>query len=238
MIFTKEAIILYKYETHLHTSPVSACASASVREHMEFYKSKGYDGIFITNHFIDGNIGFDRNKPYTYEEIINFYCSDYEEAKKMEEEIGLKVFFGVESSYGGTDFLIYGLDKEWYLAHPEIQNMKKSVQLKFFMDNGALVIQAHPFREASYIDHIRLFPRCIHGVEVVNACRNSFENKMAKLYAEKYDLREFAGSDNHIASRLDRLAGMESQEPVESELDFVKKVKSGKMKCFSENCQT
>ena len=228
---------MYKYETHLHTSPVSACASASVRENMEFYKSKGYDGIFITNHFIDGNIGFDRSKPYTYEEIINFYCSDYEEAKKLEDEIGIKVFFGIETTFGGTDFLVYGLDKEWYLSHPEIQDMEKSDQLKFYMENGALVIQAHPFREASYIDHIRLFPRCIHGTEVVNASRGAFDNQMAKLYAEKYGLIEFAGSDNHIASRLDRLAGMEGEEPIENELDFVQKVKNGKMKYFAENCQ-
>ncbi len=228
---------MFKYETHLHTSPVSACASASVRENMEFYKSKGYDGVFITNHFIDANIGFDRSKPYTYEEIINFFCSDYEEAKRLEKELGIKVFFGIESSYGGTDFLVYGLDKEWYLSHPEIMDMKKTEQLEFFMENGALVIQAHPFREAEYIDHIRLFPRSVHGVEVVNASRGAFDNQMAKLYAEKYGLIEFAGSDNHIGSRLDRFAGMEADEPIESETDFVQKVKNGQMKYFAENCQ-
>lgn len=226
---------MYKYETHLHTSPVSACASASVRENMEFYKSKGYEGIFITNHFIDGNICHDvRGKSYA--EMVEFYCSDYEEAKKLEDEIGIRVFFGIETTFGGTDFLVYGLDKEWYLSHPEIQDMKKSDQLRFFMENGALVIQAHPFREASYIDHIRLFPRCIHGTEVVNASRGAFDNQMAKLYAEKYGLIEFAGSDNHIASRLDRLAGMEGEDPIENELDFVEKVKNGKLKYFQENC--
>ena len=50
---------MYKYETHLHTSPVSRCASAGVKEHLEFYKNLGYDGIFITNHFLDGNINID-----------------------------------------------------------------------------------------------------------------------------------------------------------------------------------
>ena len=43
----------FLYETHLHTSPVSKCASASVKDSLEFYKSIGYDGVFITNHFID-----------------------------------------------------------------------------------------------------------------------------------------------------------------------------------------
>lgn len=226
---------MYKYETHLHSSPVSACAGASVREHMEFYKSKGYDGIFITNHFIDGNICHDIRNGHSYEEMIEYYFSDYEEAKKLEREIGIKVFCGVESSYSGTDFLIYGLDKEWYLSHPEIREMRYSDFLRFLCDNGALVIQAHPFREAGYIDHIRLFPRCIHGTEVVNAGRDEFENKMAKLYAEKYALLEFAGSDNHVGKQ-ERLAGMESEEPVVSEKDFVEKVKGGRMKYFAENC--
>jgi len=47
---------MYKYETHLHTSPVSRCASADVETTLEYYKSLGYDGVFITNHFLDGNL--------------------------------------------------------------------------------------------------------------------------------------------------------------------------------------
>ncbi|MBQ7573565.1 MAG: hypothetical protein IJT23_04840 [Clostridia bacterium] len=30
----------YKYETHLHTKPVSKCAGADVRDSLEFYKEK------------------------------------------------------------------------------------------------------------------------------------------------------------------------------------------------------
>ena len=47
---------IYRYETHLHTSPVSKCGKVSVRENLEFYKELGYDGVFITNHFLDGNL--------------------------------------------------------------------------------------------------------------------------------------------------------------------------------------
>ena len=99
---------MYKYETHLHTSPVSKCASATVRESLEFYKSIGYDGVFITNHFLDGNCSVDRS--LTYEEQIEFYFSDAEEGMRLAEEVGIKVFCGVEMSYKGTDFLVYGLD--------------------------------------------------------------------------------------------------------------------------------
>ena len=224
---------MYKYETHLHTAPVSACARATIREQMEFYKSKGYDGIFVTNHFIDGNFCHEmRDKSYA--ERIEFFFSAYEEGKKLEEEIGIKVFYGLEAA-GAGEFLVYGLDKQWFLDHPEIEGMQKSKQLQLYMDNGALIINAHPFREASYIDHIQLFPRHVHGVEVVNAAQPSLANSMAKLYAEKYELLMFAGSDNH-GGYQENIAGVECDEPVENELDFVAKAKAGKLRYFCENC--
>ena len=222
---------MYRYETHLHTYPVSRCGKATVKETLEFYKSIGYDGVFITNHFLDGNINMDKTEPY--EKLINFYFSDYEEGLKLQEEIGIKVFLGIEVSLAGTDFLVYGLDKEWFLKNPQIVDMKKSDELKFFMENGALVIQAHPFREAAYIDHIRLFPRQVHGVEVINTCRTELENKMAKIYAENYGLLEFAGSDNHIAGNLKKLAGMCCKREITDEKDFVKAVFDGEMEIFT-----
>ena len=190
----------------------------------------GYDGVFITNHFYDGNINIDRTLPY--EELIEFYFTDYEEAKRLEAEIGIKVFLGVETSYKGTDFLIYGLDKDWFLSHPEIRDMKRSDMLNLFKECGALVIQAHPYREASYIDHIRLFPRNIHGVEIINASRNDMENALAKAYAEAYGLIEFAGSDNHSAKSKKRLAGVSFDRPIVDERDFIDRTKNGEAKVF------
>ena len=221
----------YLYETHLHTFPVSKCGKASVRENVEFYKSLGYAGIFVTNHFLDGNIGADKSLPY--EELINFYFSDYEEAKRIGDELGIDVFCGIESSFKGTDFLIYGFDKEWYLAHPEIMTMpKRSEMLDFMAEQGALIIQAHPYRLASYIECIRLFPENVHGAEVYNASRDDFEKKMAEAYTEAYGLLRFAGSDNHGASNRRALGGMCSDNPVTSEADFVARVKNGEMLLF------
>ena len=222
---------MYKYETQLHTSPVSKCARASVEDTLRFYRALGYDGVFITNHFLDGNINIDRSLPY--EERINFYFSDYEEVKRLSDEIGIKVFLGVELSYKGTDFLVYGLGREWFLAHPEIMEMKKSEELKLLMESGALVFQAHPYREAAYIDHIRLFPRAVHGVETVNACRTDLENKMADAYADAYGLLKLAGSDNHSGARALNLAGMSSETPVSSEADFCRRMMQGEMSIFT-----
>ena len=224
---------MYIYETHMHTSPVSACARVSVEDALKHYKSAGYTGVFMTDHFIDGNINLEvRNLPY--EDRINFYFSAYEEGRVIGEEIGLDVFPGIEMTYGGTDFLVYGIDKEWCLAHKDMDKMKKSDLLRLLMAEGALVIQAHPFREAAYIDHIRLFPRQIHGVEVFNANRNDFENKLAEQYAENYGLIRFAGSDNHSGEKQKLLGGMATDRPIESVKNFIDLVLSGEAHPFKK----
>ena len=232
---------MYKYETHCHTSPVSKCGKASVKDTVAFYKEFGYDGIFITNHFLDGNINPEA-RVLPYRDQIDYYFSDYEEAVKIGEDVGLKVFQGVELSYKGTDFLIYGLEKEWYKDHPEILEMKKTEELPYLMEAGAFVIQAHPYREAHYIDHIRLFPRSVHGVEIINSNQAWESNEMADLYAAKYGFIKTAGSDNHWGSNAfarlkekgfrPELAGVCSNTEINSVDDYIRSVREGSMKIF------
>jgi hypothetical protein len=211
----------YLYETHLHTSPVSACARSSVRDSLEFYKAQGYAGVFITNHFLDGNINIEKSLPY--EERLRFYFSDYERALEIGKEIGIDVFLGVEMSDWGTDFLIYGLTPEWYFAHPEIEGMDRVEQLKLLASEGAFIIHAHPFRG---YDCMKLFPRHVHGVETYNACRTDFENAMAEQYARNYNLTPFAGTDLHDVTRQTAFGGMQAPRKIKSEADFIALVKS------------
>ena len=112
--------------------------------------------------------------------------------------------------------------------------MSKRKELEFMIENGALVIQAHPYREAGYdIDHIRLFPRSVHGVEVINACRSELENSMTEHLANAYELIHFAGTDNHIGANMKLLAGMCSKRPMVDEADFITSVKNGEMEVFT-----
>ena len=239
----------YRYETHCHTAPVSKCGKASVEDTVSFYKQMAYDGIFITNHFLDGNINPEA-RDLSYPEQLDYYFSDYEKGAAFGREIGMKVFPGVELSYKGTDFLIYGLDKAWYRTHPEILEMKKTEELAFMMSEGALVIQAHPYREAHYIDHIRLLPRSVHGVEVINSGQPWEANELAQPYARHYGLLETAGSDNHWGSGVfDKLrekgyrpviAGMETDVEINCVQDYILQVKQKKMRLFlmDENGRT
>ncbi len=224
---------MYKYEMHLHTKPVSECARATVRENLEFYKELGYDGVFITDHFIDGNLNIERDRPY--DERIRFYYSSYREALEIGKELGIRIFSGVEMSYKGTDFLVYGLDEEWWLEHPEIEGMQKSKQLPFLMESGGFVAQAHPYRQDRWIDHIRLFPQCVHAVETTNACRKDFDNALADAYADAYGLLKIAGTDNHLGRKVKRLAGLMTETPISNEADMIQRVKDGKAKIFLED---
>ncbi|MBE6552873.1 MAG: histidinol phosphatase [Ruminococcaceae bacterium] len=221
----------YCYETHLHTSPASRCARVSVREALDFYRLLGYAGVFITNHYIEPESKMGQGKSYA--ERTELFFADYEEGLRIGKEFGLSVFCGVEITYGGSDFLVYGLDKSWYLSHPELETLKHSEKLKLLTESGALVIHAHPFRESWYIDHIRLFPRAVDGVEVVNACRTEFENRMAREYADNYGLLHFAGSDNHHGIGQKLLAGIEMTAPIADDRDFVDRIRRGEYTCFT-----
>ena len=231
----------YKYETHCHTAPVSGCAKASPVDTVRFYKVLGYDGIFVSNHFLDGNINPEARK-LPYPEQIAYYFRDYEDALAEGKRIGLKVFPAVELSFLGTDFLIYGLDRAWYLAHPEIMRLEKTEELSMMRDAGALIVQAHPYREDFYIDHIRLFPRSVHAVETLNSCQPKAVNEMASLYAQHYALLTTWGSDNHWAGEVfdvlrrrglqPAIAGMSTDEPLGGAEDYIRLVKAGRMRPF------
>ena len=133
----------------------------------------------------------------------------------------------------GTDFLIYGLSKEWYLSHPECVKVSAKEMLTMMAEDGALIVHAHPFRDASYIDHIRLFPYHVHAIEIDNCGNKDFQNEMARLYADCYGLPHSAGSDNHNAGYIDRLAGVEFEEPINTIEDFVERMKRGEGHTFS-----
>lgn len=212
---------MYKYETHLHTRQASACATATGEQQALAYKAAGYTGIIITDHFFRGNTCISHSKPW--EERINLFCSGYEDAKRTGDKINLQVFFGWEETFDGQDFLIYGLDKEWLLAHPEMEHWSIQQQFEEVTKYGGMVIQAHPFRDRYYIPKIRLYPKLVHGVEVFNACNRSSENKQAYVYAKKYDLPMTAGADSHHPDIIcSGIRVSDKFESIDSYIDIIK----------------
>lgn len=215
----------YIYETHLHTSEGSRCASASAEQQIRRLHRYGYDGVCVTDHFLNGNTTVPSG--LSWEERIHWFCRGYEAALAAGASLGMKVFFGWEYSYYGTDFLTYGLGKDWLLRHPEILSLSTTEYCDFVRSEGGAVIHAHPFREAEYIEMIRLVPRNVDGVEVLNACRTDFENRMAAEYAKNYGLIGTGGSDMHHPQS--RLCGVSSETAIESSEAFAAAILSGRL---------
>lgn len=219
----------YIYETHTHTKEASACAVCSAIESVHAHKEYGYTGMILTNHFFYGNTSVDRKLPWS--EWVRLFCKPYYIAKAEGEKIGLQVFFGWEAGYHGTEFLIYGLDENWLLCHPQIKDAAISEQYKMVHADGGLVIHPHPFREEDYIPEVRLFPEYVDGVEAYNAThvseksmahRNPLFDERAREYAEKYHFPMTAGSDTHRTALLG--GGMVFHREISDIHDFCKAV--------------
>lgn len=186
---------LYKYDTHMHTSQGSACSLWRGSAIVDRLSELGYSGCFITDHFFNGNSAVDRRLPWDVK--IHLFCQGYEEAKKRGDEIGFQVFFGWEFAMNGTEFLTYGLDKQFLLDNPQIMEMPLDKYADFVHEKGGFIVHAHPFREAWYIPLVRLYPKSVDGIEVVNCGNAPEQNERAKWYANSYDLPMTGGTDAH-----------------------------------------
>ena len=217
----------YLYETHMHTSESSACARNTGAEMAKAAKEAGYTGVIITNHNWYGNNCIDSFLPWG--EWIEQYCNGYEKARQWGNENGLDVFFGYEAGYNGTEFLVYGVDKEWLITHPQIKDASVEEQYQLIHSAGGMVIHAHPFREEYYIPEIRLFPEAVDGVEGLNAVHSYYDhfvyNQRAIDYAIKNKLPMTAGSDVHTTSILN--GGMAFKRKLRSIEDFCQAVLGG-----------
>ena len=219
---------MYKYEMHCHTSEVSRCGRISGADLADFYKSMGYSGIVVTDHFFNGNTTVPKELSWT--DRINLFFAGYESAKKRGEEIGLSVFFGWENSYfTGMDFITYGLDKNWLIENKDCDMLPPKQYLELARSSGGYTVHAHPFREADYIDMIRLLPRDVDAVETINANRTDFENHMADYYADSYGLIKCCGSDNHRGKQA-RIAALELDFEAKSIEEIITAIKENKHK--------
>jgi hypothetical protein len=185
----------------------------------------GYTGIIVTDHFFNGNTAVHRNMPW--KRWVEEYCRGYEEARQEGEKLGLDVFFGWEETFGGDDYLVYGLGKEWLLDHPEAACWTVPQQYREVHTYGGCVVHAHPFRERAYIPRIYLSPRWVDAVEVANGGNDRSFDVLAMLYAKSLGLPVTAGSDIHDTNQLAAgpLYGVYLDKKMETIQDYVRAVR-------------
>ena len=215
---------MYQYETHMHTYEASACGTTHAADYPAYYQSIGYAGIIITDHFYHGNTRIPRDLPW--EDWVNGFCRGYEEAKAAGDAIGFPVFFGWEENFEGDEFLTYGLDREWLLAHPGLRSWTRTQYYNEVHAAGGLVVQAHPFRERGYLSSIHLNPENCDAWEGYNAFNEELHNLHAMQYATEHGIFTTAGSDLHkIGSKApEGLFGMCFETPLNDIQDYVKRI--------------
>lgn len=214
---------MYKYETHMHTAEASACSNSCAADMADKYKAEGYDGIIVTDHFFNGNTCVPKELPW--EERVDRYCLGYEHAKARGDEIGLDVFFGFEYGNGASDYLVYGLGKEWLKANPQIMELTLKDFILYAKQEGGMVFQAHPFRQAEYIYTTEHAPRLVDGIEIYNASHKDPRwNERAAIFASWYDLPGTGGSDAHNTTDKFYGGGILFPRRFTSALDYAKAV--------------
>ena len=161
----------YFYETHMHTNLGSACGNNTGAEMAAACKEMGYTGAFITDHNWGGNTCVSRELEWS--EWMMLYARGYHDAKAWGDENDFDAFFGMETGFTGIEFLVWGLDPEWFINTPEIRTADIPGQYRLVHEAGGLVSQAHPFRVEPYIPEVKNFPEFVDAFEAFNATHSS-----------------------------------------------------------------
>ena len=188
----------FLYETHMHTSQGSGCGRNSGAEQARAYKKRGYQGIIITDHFINGYSTCPKNSNFSWTEKMKYVVAGYLAAKTEGDKIGLDVFLGWEFTIRGSDFLTYGLDWDFLIDNPNFDKLEIDKYSALVRENNGFLAQAHPFRDRPYIQHkYPVDPEHVDAVEIFNASDPDKTNKKARDYAKLHNLPVQAGSDSH-----------------------------------------
>lgn len=185
-----------KIEMHAHTAEVSPCADAFAGEMVAAVKSAEYDAVVVTDHFNEYILeSFSGNSKQRADRFLLGYRIAREEGAKT----GVKVFFGVETCLAGgpEDFLVYGVGEDFVFDNPRMYKYTQKELYKAASDAGALLFQAHPFRNYCRPRD----PRYLHGVEVYNGSKtnphNNHNDKALAFALAHEHLLLTSGSDFH-----------------------------------------
>lgn len=211
----------YKYELHCHTGHVSRCADASAKEIAGLYKSRGYSGIVVTDHYSPLTFlgGFSSDNDYFlegYRKLLEYADDDF------------TVLLGMELRYYFTpnDYLVYGVTPDFLETHGNLMTYFPRRFYKEAVKNNMVVVQAHPFRP--YIFRTR--PKYLDGCEVNNT-KDSGKgsiNEKALEWAEKksFPIRT-GGTDFHHLSQSGNLGGIITDTKIKTNDDLLSVLRNG-----------
>ncbi len=183
----------FKYDLHVHTSPVSKCGDFSPEEVIDRYAALGFSGVVITNHFSKSVLGdFTSAESFT-----QYYLGDYKLAQSYGAQKGVQVFLGMEIRFpeNDNDYLVYGIEEDDVIKAYDYIFTDYETFYRGFKNDKNIIVQAHPFRNSCVLQNIDI----LDGIEVFNMHpgHNSRVGVAAKLVHDNPGLLITGGTDFH-----------------------------------------
>ena len=223
---------MYKTEAHAHTKEVSRCSVISAEDLVKIYADAGFHTLFITDHInVPSLAGL--GEGLSWSERMDAFYGGYLAAREAGERLGVRVLFGVEINFTvpkgcANDYLVYGMDIDTLKSLPDLNLGSLAEFYPIAREHGALVIQAHPYRDNSCYPT----PELVDGVEVFNSHpRHANYNSAAAALADEHNLLRTVGSDVHMAGDANR-AYFLTEEPINTVEDFIRAVREGSAEFF------
>lgn len=222
----------YKIETHLHTPVISPCGQLSPEELVEGYLRAGFSAVTVTDHFNTDafcHAGIDPEA----EDAFHAFLEGYRRLREAAAGTPLRVYYGAELRFRGcgNDYLLYGFS-DGLLSRPrEVWDMGIVRFSELARQDGALLIQAHPFRNYC----LPVAPYLLDGVEAVNR-HDVHENRnhLAVGYARRYGLLMTGGSDCHHPEDVGR-GGIEAARLPEDSMDLARLLREGSFRILGND---
>ena len=179
-------------DLHAHSSGISRCCQIPAEEVLKTAKEYGIDGIVLTNHYQKSYLQNDDADAFA-----KAYVEEFHYTEKIAEELGLKVFFGVEVTtelYKNVHMLVYGVSEKFVLENPRVFELNQEELYKLVKVYGGVLVQAHPFRngctvlDTAYLDGVEINCHPLYG--------NSYQKDLMEIAAEN-KLLLTCGGDYH-----------------------------------------
>ena len=211
------------FDMHAHTKGISKCCRVEAEEIVKRAKTAGIGGIILTNHYTESYV-----TDGDYEAFARRYVEEFHKTKRLGEQIGITVVFGIELTMEfdpAVHLLIYGVPEEFIIKNPTIFNLTQKELYRLVRENGGALVQAHPYR--NNVDRL-LDTDYLDGIEI--SCHPLYEGThISKLSPIAYNagLILTVGGDYHADTRRPKCGMYIDEEIAKNSLpEYIRNAKS------------
>ena len=179
-------------DLHAHSSGISRCCKIPYCQVLAQALDFGMNGIVLTNHYQESYM-----RGNDADDLAERYIEEFYKTQRYGEEIGCKVFFGIEVTpvwHPDVHLLVYGVGPEFLRTHPRLFDYSLEELYRLVKDHRGVLVQAHPFRngttvmDTAYLDGVEINCHPLYG--------KSYSQELLEIAKEK-KLLVTCGGDYH-----------------------------------------